>query len=1038
MNPFKRLFRSPSQSAFARQVRPQVETLEDRTVPAVYRVLTLGDETGQAPTGGTGTANDPFLIVSLRSAVEQANTIVGEDEITFDPTVFGTFQTITLGGTALPDITDDLLITGPRSGVAVSANENSNVLVVDAAAEVELVRMTIRDGVAIMDGAGITNAGTLTLREVHVTRNTANGTGTAGIANTGTLFVLHSTVSLNDGEDGDAGGINNDGTATIINSTISANIGETGGGIVAVSGTLMVRNSTISGNETDGDVGGGIRLLAGTTTLHNTIVAGNFQGSGFNDNPSDLEGAVNVAAGSSFNLIGDSGSSGGLTDGTDDNIVGNAGAGTIATETILVTTATFNGGRTPTHVLVAGSLAINNGNAALSLDELGNALTNDQRGNPFVRQSGGAVDIGAFERQTLANLSLVVDSEVDDSDGRFGAGRLSLREAVELANGSAGDNTITFAGSLNGTAHLLNLGQITIAETVTIRGNGSVNTIIDAQELSRIFNIVSGVGDVSLEKLAIRNGRTAPTGNPQGGAVFSNSTNTLFIRNSVFEDNSTTRGGGQGGAIRTEGGDVVVIRSTFTGNSTSAGGGQGGAIRTESGDVEVIRSTFTGNSTSADGAQGGAIRSESGNVTISNSTFVENSTEGDGAEGGAVRTESGEITIVNSTFTANSTSGVDAAGAAIRSETGAITIINSTIVNNTAAQGPGGGISAADAAVTIHNSIVALNTDDGTAPDLFAGGMLTVMNSLIGDNTGTGLTEAPVGSPDGNGNLIGDPGGAGTIDPLLQPLAFNGGPTQTFALQPNSPALDAGSNALALDADGNPLASDQRGDPFVRRSGARVDMGSFEAQPDPQKPMQQLNGFSAKVWQALLGEQIDRADFNRFQSLLRIANKREARQRVVRQILATRDYALLGIRQAFQRLLNRNPGAQETEKWLGVVQAQRSVTFLQQINPEMLRGLLNSQEYFAQSGGTLEGFVQNALNDLFGGVTPPGFSAEGKTKLQIIDDLLSRPRLAVIELHAAFRAFFGKAPSTALVAEWTQRLEAGDSARFILVEALAS
>ena len=73
-------------------------------------------------------------------------------------------------------------------------------------------------------------------------------------------------------------------------------------------------------------------------------------------------------------------------------------------------------------------------------------------------------------------------------------------------------------------------------------------------------------------------------------------------------------------------------------------------------------------------------------------------------------------------------------------------------------------------------------------------------------------------------NLIGETDGSsgwvssdltGTIarplNPLLAPLGNNGGPTQTMALLPGSPAIDAGSNALAVDANGNPLVYDQRG-----------------------------------------------------------------------------------------------------------------------------------------------------------------------------------------------------------------------------------
>jgi hypothetical protein len=61
-------------------------------------------------------------------------------------------------------------------------------------------------------------------------------------------------------------------------------------------------------------------------------------------------------------------------------------------------------------------------------------------------------------------------------------------------------------------------------------------------------------------------------------------------------------------------------------------------------------------------------------------------------------------------------------------------------------------------------------------------------------------------------------------------LAFNGGPTKTHALVTNSPAINAGSNALAVDADGNPLTTDQRGAGSPRIRGGTVDIGAFEAQ----------------------------------------------------------------------------------------------------------------------------------------------------------------------------------------------------------------
>ena len=70
---------------------------------------------------------------------------------------------------------------------------------------------------------------------------------------------------------------------------------------------------------------------------------------------------------------------------------------------------------------------------------------------------------------------------------------------------------------------------------------------------------------------------------------------------------------------------------------------------------------------------------------------------------------------------------------------------------------------------------------------------------------------------------------------ILNPvLAFNGGPTQTHALVPGSPAIDAG-GPVCPDPNGNPLLTDQRGKPrIVDGNGdgtSRCDIGAFEFFP---------------------------------------------------------------------------------------------------------------------------------------------------------------------------------------------------------------
>ena len=71
-------------------------------------------------------------------------------------------------------------------------------------------------------------------------------------------------------------------------------------------------------------------------------------------------------------------------------------------------------------------------------------------------------------------------------------------------------------------------------------------------------------------------------------------------------------------------------------------------------------------------------------------------------------------------------------------------------------------------------------------------------------------------------------GGVTVTDPLLGPLANNGGSTQTHALLTGSPAIDAGNAGGCTDNLGAILTTDQRG--FHRPIGSHCDIGAFELQ----------------------------------------------------------------------------------------------------------------------------------------------------------------------------------------------------------------
>ena len=185
----------------------------------------------------------------------------------------------------------------------------------------------------------------------------------------------------------------------------------------------------------------------------------------------------------------------------------------------------------------------------------------------------------------------------------------------------------------------------------------------------------------------------------------------------------------------------------------------------------------------------------------------------------------GSVTITNSTISGNVTTGEGGGLVSYQA-----TITNSTITGNSADEN-GGGV-ASQSTLTIRNSIVAGNVDaDGSHPDIrqTQNGPPIVRYSLIGDNNGSGLADSPAAvAPDFN--LIGTH--AARIDPLLGPLEFNGGPTQTRRPLFGSPVIDGGNNSLAVDPAAQALlTTDQRGAPFVRIFGGTVDLGAFETQP---------------------------------------------------------------------------------------------------------------------------------------------------------------------------------------------------------------
>jgi len=244
-------------------------------------------------------------------------------------------------------------------------------------------------------GGGITNRGTLTMNKSTISGNAVFGgvVGGGGIANAGMLKLNDSTVSGNTAEGtsmADGGGISNGGTltTTIDNSTITGNsvishsVGNAFGGGVSNYGsshkhTLVISNSTLSGNSTKAGFTGGIANFTGNiATLQNSIVANNQTGN-----------CGGTMTSNGYNL-------------SSDNTCNFKGAGDLNNTDPKLGQLGNYGGHTQTMPLLFGSPAIDAGNPGGCTNGNGHLLKTDQRGKPRPdKEDTGGCDMGAYERQ---------------------------------------------------------------------------------------------------------------------------------------------------------------------------------------------------------------------------------------------------------------------------------------------------------------------------------------------------------------------------------------------------------------------------------------------------------------------------------------------------------------------------------------------------------------------------------------------------------------------------------------------------------------
>lgn len=242
----------------------------------------------------------------------------------------------------------------------------------------------------------------------------------------------------------------------------------------------------------------------------------------------------------------------------------------------------------------------------------------------------------------------IVNSLADTNDGVCDATNCTLREAMQTADASLANDTITFANS--GTIHLL-------SSLPAVRSN----------DLAGILTIDTEDHTVWLD------GDANNDGTPDVDAVIQIGENAELAVIGLKITKAGASGSALGGAFHVEGGLLELEKVQVT----SSVGINGGAIQSNQGRVRLKQSSFYGNQASQ---EGGAIAAYASELWVENSTFASNSasTSGGAIAGNQPFPVQGEI--VNTTLIDNHSSN----GGALSATNGAgLTVSNSIITNGT-------------------------------------------------------------------------------------------------------------------------------------------------------------------------------------------------------------------------------------------------------------------------------------------------------------------------------------------------------------------
>ena len=361
----------------------------------------------------------------------------------------------------------------------------------------------------------------------------------------------------------------------------------------------------------------------------------------------------------------------------------------------------------------------------------------------------------------------------------------ALITAINSANGNGEADTILLADGCVYTLvvpdNTLN-GLPIITSNITFDGGAGATIRRDpsAVDYFRIFEVATG-GVLTLDVITVQNGDVTGLSSELGGGIYNNGgTATLYA--SVVRNNHATEGGGICSS-----GQLFVTLSTVADNTAMMGAGI-----VNWNEMQLDDTTVSGNIADLEG--GGILHNGSG--SIARSTIASNQAlDPQGGTGGGITLWGGELLISNSTLSDNQALLGGAIHLLVGEVNNSLTLTHTTVTSNTGGLVAGWPFLMAQSS-SPHQALTSISVADTI---LAANGNEDCFLQPGTDYTSVGYNLVGVTCP------ATGPGDQTTADPLLAPLADNGGPTWTHLPLLASQAIDAGPVGACL------LPIDQRG-----------------------------------------------------------------------------------------------------------------------------------------------------------------------------------------------------------------------------------